>query len=163
MESQRDLGLPIRIISGGQTGVDRGALDAALAAGVDCGGWCPRGRWAEDGPIPQRYPLRETRSAKYHIRTRQNVLESDATLILACGPLTGGTELTRRLAQHHTKPCLVVDLDRSPSPHAVRTWLAAHGVQTLNVAGPRESAHPGIAARAHRFLLGVLSGPATSP
>lgn len=147
----------VRIISGGQTGVDRAALDAAIAAGVPHGGWCPRGRLAEDGAIAAHYQLCETQSAKYSIRTRQNVLDSDATLILCRGPLTGGTELTRRIAQHHAKPCLVVDLQCCPDARAVRQWLEAHTVQVLNVAGPRESTQPGIAQEAHHLLLQVLN------
>ncbi|MHB8970001.1 MAG: putative molybdenum carrier protein [Pirellulaceae bacterium] len=147
---------PQRVVSGGQTGVDRGALDAAIAAGVLHGGWCPRGRLAEDGPIAEQYQLRETHSAKYPIRTRRNVLDSDATLILCCGPLTGGTELTQRLALHHARPCLVVDLQRDPDADAVRQWIEMHRIGVLNVAGPRESSHPGIAEQACRFLLRVL-------
>ena len=149
-------GRPRCIVSGGQTGVDRGALDAAIAAGIPHGGWCPRGRLAEDGPIAAQYQLRETRSAKYSIRTRKNVLDSDATLILCRGPLTGGTDLTYRLAQHHAKPCLVVDLQQDPDAAEVRRWIEAHRVGVLNVAGPRESSHPGIAEQAYRFLLRVL-------
>jgi hypothetical protein len=147
----------LRIISGGQTGVDRGALDAALAAEVGHGGWCPRGRRAEDGTVPDRYQLRETRSARYDVRTRQNVLDSDATLILCCGPLTGGTELTYRLARRHARPCLVVDLQQPPPAGEVRRWIARHDVRVLNVAGPRESSWPGIAALARDFLLQVLT------
>ena len=147
------------IVSGGQTGVDRGALDAAIAAGVSHGGWCPRGRLAEDGPIAARYELRETRSAKYSIRTRKNVLDSDATLILCRGPLTSGTDLTNRLALHHAKPCLVVDLQQDPDAAEVRRWMAAHHIGVLNVAGPRESSQPGIADQTYHFLLRVLIEP----
>ncbi|MHB0958971.1 MAG: putative molybdenum carrier protein [Pirellulaceae bacterium] len=152
---------PQRVVSGGQTGVDRGALDAAIAAGIAHGGWCPQGRLAEDGPIPQQYQLRETRSRKYSIRTRRNVLDADATLILSWGPLSGGTELTYRLAQHHARPCLVVDLQQVHEAASVRAWLATHRVGTLNVAGPRESAHRGIAERACRFLLQVFAEHST--
>src|SRR5688572_12994856 len=87
-----------RIVSGGQTGVDRGALDAAIALGIEHGGWCPRGRLAEDGQIPRRYQLTETKTSKYRERTERNVLDSDGTLILFRALLSGGTELTRRLA-----------------------------------------------------------------
>lgn len=83
-----------RIVSGGQTGVDRAALDVAMQLSIEHGGWCPRGRLAEDGTIPSRYDLRETRSAKYHVRTERNVVDSDATLILYRKSLTGGTLLT---------------------------------------------------------------------
>jgi hypothetical protein len=142
----------MKIISGGQTGVDRGALDAAVALGIEHGGWCPLGRLAEDGRIPDRYRLRETETSDYPERTERNVLEADATLILCRGPLSGGTELTRRLAQSHGRPCRVVDLEGTPPVAPVRRWLAEQQVSVLNVAGPRESQSPGIAAAAREFI-----------
>jgi len=143
----------MKIVSGGQTGVDRGALDAAIELHLPHGGWCPRGRLAEDGRIPVRYRLRETDSRQYHVRTRQNVLDSDATLILCRGPLSGGTELTLRLAEQADKPSLVVDLDADLRPREVRDWLLKHAVEVLNVAGPRESLCPGIAEeKVHAFI-----------
>jgi hypothetical protein len=147
---------PTKVISGGQTGVDRGALDAAIALGIAHGGWCPRGRLAEDGRIPDRYQLVETDSPDYAVRTEQNVVDSDATLILCRGPLSGGTELTLRLARQHRRLCLVIDLDRPPQPEEVRRWLRDHRVEVLNVAGPRESQSPGIAARAGEFIAEVF-------
>jgi len=147
----------MKIISGGQTGVDRGALDAAIGLGIPHGGWCPRGRLAEDGRIPARYELSETDSPEYWVRTEQNVSDSDATLIFCRGRPTGGTELTLRLAEQHGRPCLVLDLDQSPQPEDVRRWLADHRVEVLNVAGPRESQSPGIAAQAKQFLSGLLA------
>ena len=147
---------PAKIVSGGQTGVDRAALDAAIALEVAHGGWCPRGRLAEDGPIPDRYELTETESAEYPVRTRRNVLDSEATLILCRGRPQGGTELTLRLAQRHGRPYLVVDLGDPPSVEDVRHWLEAEQIEILNVAGPRESQSPGIATAARRFLDGVL-------
>jgi hypothetical protein len=146
----------MKIISGGQTGVDRGALDAAIALGMAHGGWCPRGRRAEDGRIPERYALTETDSPEYGARTEQNVLEGDATLILCRGPLSGGTELTARLAERHGKPHLVVDLDHPPPDEQVRAWLQSHRRGVLNVAGPRESQSPGIGAQTVDFLTRVL-------
>jgi hypothetical protein len=147
---------PARIVSGGQTGVDRGALDAAIALGIPHGGWCPLGRLAEDGRVPDRYRLKETDSPEYPVRTERNVLDSDATLILCRGLPAGGTELTRHLARQHGRPWLVVDLDRPPELDAVRRWLATHRPKTLNVAGPRESQSPGIAADAAAFLTRLL-------
>lgn len=145
-----------RIVSGGQTGVDRAALDAALALGIPCGGWCPRGRRAEDGVIPGRYPLLETPSGDYRARTECNVRDSDATLIVAAGRLSGGTAHTLRSARRQGRPWLVVDLEGEPDPRAVRDWLREAGVRTLNVAGPRESQRPGIQARARALLEAVL-------
>jgi len=148
---------PARIISGGQTGVDRAALDAAIALGIPHGGWCPRGRLAEDGAVPSRYELTETDSAQYQVRTEWNVLDSDATLVVCRGPLSGGTELTVRLAEAHGKPCLVVDLDDPPALDVVRQWIVEVGAETLNVAGPRESQSPAIGSAAAAFLKRVFS------
>lgn len=146
-------GLPIReIVSGGQTGVDRGALDAAIALGIHHGGWCPRGRRAEDGVIPARYKQSETESASYHVRTEQNVIDSDATLIIARGPLSGGTALTLRMAVKHARPYFVVDLQQAVKAEEIRTWLRQHRVSRLNVAGPRESSSRGITQQA-RLLI----------
>jgi hypothetical protein len=146
-----------RILSGGQTGVDRAALDVALELGVPCGGWCPRGRKAEDGRLPAHYPLRETPSAKYAQRTVWNIRDADGTLILTTGPLTGGTALTHSLATNMHKPCLVVELgDAYHDKQAVTDWLAAQAIRVLNVAGPRESQQPGISGRAAAFLRTLL-------
>jgi len=144
---------PQRIVSGGQTGVDRAALDVALRLRIPHGGWCPRGRLAEDGRIPAKYQLDEVDSPEYPVRTERNVLDSDGTLILCRGKPTGGTELTLRLAERRRKPHLVVDLDRPPECETVRRWLAELAIATLNVAGPRQSQCPGIAAQAAEFLL----------
>jgi hypothetical protein len=148
---------PPRVVAGGQTGVDRAALDAALAAGVACGGWCPRGRAAEDGRIADRYPLRETPDDDPAQRTGWNVRDADATLILARGPLRGGTALARVQAEALGRPLLVVDLDRAPRPDAIRAWLREYAVRTLNVAGPRESESPGVYANARALLEAVLA------
>jgi hypothetical protein len=145
-----------KIVSGGQTGVDQGALDAALELGLDHGGWCPRGRLAEDGTIPARFSLTESHSAKYAVRTRQNVLDSDATLILFNGEVSGGTALTRRLAIQHGRPLLQVNLDRPLDLTAVRSWLDNHRIKILNVAGPRESNSPGVSDRARQFLRKLM-------
>jgi hypothetical protein len=144
---------PERIVSGGQTGVDRGALDAAIALGISHGGWCPRGRLAEDGTIPPVYQLTETDSPDYAFRTEKNVLCSDATLILCHGRPSGGTELTLRLATRHKRPCLVSDLSEATTMVKVRRWLATVRPGTLNVAGPRESQCRGIAAEAAALIV----------
>ena len=151
-------GTPARIVSGGQSGVDRAALDVALAVGMPCGGWCPRGRRAEDGPIPARYPLRETPTSAYPERTARNVRDSDATLVLTRGQPRGGTALTAALARRDRKPTLVVDLRAEPDADAVRVWLAENRVCVLNVAGPREGEHPGIHDQALAFLWQVVTG-----
>ncbi|MDX1488399.1 MAG: putative molybdenum carrier protein [Acidiferrobacterales bacterium] len=149
-------GAPARIISGGQTGVDRAALDIAIELGIPCGGWCPHGRKAEDGVIPAIYPLTETSSAEYAPRTARNVYDADATLILACGPPTGGTALTVEIARRAELPCLIVDLEQPPAQCEVRRWLKRHATGTLNVAGPRESGCPGIYDKALAFLRTLL-------
>jgi hypothetical protein len=151
--SRRTLCLPVeKIISGGQTGVNRAALDVALALGIECGGWCPKGRRAEDGRIPDRYPLIETDSATYSDRTKRNVRDADATLILTCGGLQGGTLLTQRTAARLGKRYLAVDLNNPGAPAAARGWLIAQRILILNVAGPRESQSPGVASLAARLL-----------
>lgn len=144
-----------KIISGGQTGVDRAALDLALELGVPCGGFCPRGRLAEDGPLDDRYPLTETPSADYAQRTEWNVIHSDATLILHRDRLRGGTALTARLARAHGRPVRVVELAQETDPQGVAEW--ARGFRVLNVAGPRESQAPGIYEAARSFLKAVLT------
>lgn len=145
-----------RIVSGGQTGVDRAALDAARALGLPGGGWCPRGRQAEDGPIDERYPLRETPSSDYPQRTEWNVRDSDGTLVLTRGRPSGGTALTVALARRLGRPCLVLDLAAGADPEEVRRWIDAEGISTLNIAGPRESQHPGIQREARAFLESAL-------
>jgi len=139
-----------KIVSGGQTGVDRGALDAALAGQFPCGGWCPADRRAEDGPIPPTYPLSPLPGAGYPERTRQNVLDSDGTLILfdgtlTGGKLTGGTQLTASVASEHGKPLLQIDSGLCRAPDAARAalvWISERGIRVLNVAGPRASGWP---------------------
>ncbi len=145
-----------KIVSGGQTGVDRAALDAALALGVPCGGWCPRGRRAEDGEIPPRYPLRETPLPNYEQRTEWNVRDSDGTLVLTRGPPSGGTALTLALAERLGRHCLRMDIAQAQEG-VLRDWLTQHGVRVLNVAGPRESESPGIHALARAFLERALA------
>lgn len=149
---------PIKVISGGQTGVDRAALDVAMTFGLPAGGWCPRGRAAEDGVIPPKYPLTETRSPELHVRTQRNVETSSATLVLTRGSPTGGTRYTVEVACSMRRPILVVDLG-DPSvdaSSAVADWLRDVKPRVLNVAGPRESGAPGISEQASRVLAQAL-------
>ncbi len=143
------------IISGGQTGVDRGALDAAIEQGIPHRGWCPKGRKAEDGIIPARYNMYETTGWQYWIRTEKNVLDSDGTLVFPGKNKSKGTSLTIRLARKHGKPLAVVSLNSPDAAETVRAWIAANNIRTLNVAGPRESGEPGISLKT-RELLGSL-------
>jgi len=146
----------LKILSGGQTGVDRAALDVALQFGLPCGGWCPRGRKAEDGPIAERYPLEETSSPEYAVRTQKNVVECDGTLIITVGEPVGGTAWTITFAHQLNKPLLVIDLEQPPSANVLHSWLQQHEIIVLNVAGPRESQQPGIYARAVQWLRSEL-------
>ena len=147
----------LRIISGGQTGVDRAALDIAIELGLEHGGWCPQGRRAEDGSIPSHYLLRETAEYDYSSRTRLNVKEADGTLLLYRGKLEGGSELTLHFAGEMHKPVLIVDLDNPVAAGTVKDWLHRHHIGTLNIAGPRESKHPGIYRQAAALLRRILS------
>jgi len=148
-----------RVVSGGQTGVDRAALDAAIEAGLETGGWCPAGRRAEDGRVPDRYPLRETPSGGTEERTEWNVRDSDGTLVVFIGPLRGGTERAVQAAHRLGRPLLVVDLARGEDPAVVAKWIADRGIRTLNVAGPRESEARGVYGQALALLRGVLGLP----
>jgi len=154
----------IRVVSGGQTGVDRAALDAALGAGLPVGGWCPRGRLAEDGSIPPCYPLQETPTSRYRERTEWNVRDSDGTLVLTIEKPSQGTALTLGLARKLGRPHFVVDLREPEDPRTSLDRLREGGVRILNVAGPRESTHPGIyrAARAYLEALFALTAPPAS-
>jgi Circularly permutated YpsA SLOG family len=145
-----------KIISGGQTGVDRAGLDVAIALHIPHGGWCPKGRKAENGTLPTVYQLTETPTAEYKQRTEWNVRDSDGTLILTQGEPTGGTALTIKLAGAYARPCLVIDLNASPAPKTVSAWLAANHIMVLNIAGPRESGCPGIHDEAVKFLRTAL-------
>jgi len=148
------------IISGGQTGVDRAALDVARERGLPYGGFIPKGRRTEDGTLPDEYVgMTETESSIFAVRTRENVACADATLILARGPPDGGTLLARLTAQAKEKPLLVLDLPEvDPDEAAQRTlaWLRGLPAGSLNVAGPRESRQPGIYGEARALLEKVL-------
>jgi uncharacterized cupin superfamily protein len=155
--------LSLKIVSGGQTGIDRGALDAALEAGSPCGGWCPANRGAEDGTIDKRYPLTPLPSGGYPERTRKNVSDSDGTLIIHFGELEGGTALTAKYCGKIGKPCLIIDAPgMSPADAAEKAagFVRAQGIAILNVAGPRASREPaahGYAQKVVRLLLEAVS------
>jgi len=141
--------------SGGQTGVDRAAWDAAIEVGLPQSGWVPKGRLAEDGRIPDRYVCGETESADYAVRTERNLRESNATLILCFGPPSGGTEFTFHLCKRHRRPHLLLDLDRENEENAEEMalqFLRKSKPAVLNVAGPRGSSHADVYPRAKRFL-----------
>ncbi len=145
-----------KIVSGGQTGVDRAALDVAIYLGLEHGGWCPKGRVAEDGVIPNVYQLAETDSYDYADRTERNVIDSDGTLILFIKELSGGTLFTERMARKHRRPCIALDLTSSPDMHYAQIWLSKSAIGVLNIAGPRASSAPEIIPLAEAFLLRLL-------
>ena len=148
------------VVSGGQTGVDRAALDSACRHNIAHGGWCPKGRLASDGPLPLHYHLRETDSAGYRQRTKLNVQDSDATLIFNTGDLDGGTLQTVRFAQTMKKPYRVFQLDQANLEEVARQvveWLTLGRLFTLNIAGPREQKRPGIYALVFSVLDLCLS------
>lgn len=156
-------GAPMRIVSGGQSGVDRAALDVAASRGLDFGGWCPRGGWAEDFPDPPgvliKYPqLTETPGDDLNQRTRWNVRDADATLILVASDIgvSAGAAFTLACAVTLLKPHLVVDLREASAVLAAREWTLRIAPATLNVAGPRESQSPGVYRAARRLLENLL-------
>lgn len=151
---------PLKIVSGGQTGVDQGALAAALDRGAPCGGWCPEGRRSEDGLIPPIYPMRELSGAGYADRTLRNVQDSDGTAIVFAGTLDGGTRLTRTYCKDESKPCILIDsstLSERDAIDALVSFVANHDIKTLNVAGPRASKWPDAHAYTRMLLMGVLA------
>jgi hypothetical protein len=151
----------LRIVSGGQTGADRAALDVALALGLECGGWVPLGRRAEDGVIPAHYPnLIETRSSDPAERTVRNVRDSDATLLITRGPPAGGSAATLEAARRLGKPILHIDLSRQKTHAAaseVARWIEELAPRAMNVAGPRHSEDASIYALTKLVLTAALS------
>jgi hypothetical protein len=150
----------VKIISGGQTGVDRAALDAALKHRIDCGGWCPAGRLDEFGRIPDRYPVNELEGGGFTERTLQNVKDSDGTVIIYSGKLSGGTEQTVRFCLEQQRPHQLLDASKIPAEEAARLiagFVRNHKVDILNVAGPRESEWPEGYDYAYRALEAFLT------
>jgi len=146
----------LRIVSGGQNGVDRGALDAALDLGVECGGWCPAGRLAEDGIIPQRYPVIDLKDSGYAERTAQNVADSDGTLIILNGEPMGGTRETIERCIKKGKPYLIINYREMSTGQAkgnALKFLQNRNIRCLNVAGPRASQWP----EGHAFTYQIVS------
>jgi len=136
-----------QVISGGQTGADRAALDFAIEHNIPYDGRVPKGRLAEDGPIPETYQLQEMPTGDYSKRTEQNVLDSEGTLIVSHGMLAGGSAVTKYLASLNHKPCLHTDLDTLSIEEAaflIKFWTNYHDMRVLNVAGPRASKDPEI-------------------
>lgn len=154
MHGKRHPALTIeKIVSGGQTGADRAALDWAIDHGVAHGGWCPKGRCAEDGTIPDRYDLQEMPSKNYLRRTEQNVLDSDGTVIFSrTDTLTGGSKRTAEFAVKHRKPWLHIHAAESAPATRLVEFVSREGIKSLNVAGPRASSDPQIATFVIRIL-----------
>jgi hypothetical protein len=135
----------VKIISGGQTGIDRAALDLALKHGVDSGGWCPTGRLDEFGRIPDRYSVRELQAGGFTERTLQNVKDSDGTVIIYLGKLSGGTEQTVQFCVEQSQPHELIDASKVSAEEAaslIADFVRENKIDVLNVAGPRQSEWP---------------------
>jgi len=148
-----------KIISGGQTGADRAALDVAIELGIPHGGWIPKGRKTEAGRLPAKYDLKEMPTGSYPERTERNVIDSDGTLIISHGPLTGGSEYTRKMADKHDKPWIHVDTSRilvEAAVEFVRAWINGSQIKVLNAAGPRASEDPKIYGTTRRLLTVLI-------
>ena len=144
-----------KIISGGQTGADRAALDFAIANGIPYGGWLPKGRKTEDGTLDLKYHLQEMPTTDYPKRTEGNVLDADGTVIVSHGFLTGGSALTAEFAKKHKKPWIHIDLNELAIKEAAQrldSWLTSHEIKVLNVAGPRARKDPAIYEATLRLL-----------
>ena len=148
-----------KIISGGQTGVDRAALDIAIKLGISHGGWIPKGRKTEDGVLPEKYKLQEMATTSVNKRTEENVIDSDGTLIISHGKLTGGSALTQNFAEKHEKPWLHIDLNSITlfkAANEINSWILGHDIKVLNVAGHRASKDPKIYMLASDILEAAL-------
>jgi hypothetical protein len=150
----------LKLVSGGQTGADRAAIDFAVAHGIPYGGWCPKGRKAEDGPLDPRYQLKETPSPAYSQRTEWNVRDSDATVVFTVADkLAGGSQTTMEFARRHGKPCLHLAAERSGKEVAAQLeeFIRKHNIRILNLAGSRGSEEPGVGAFVARTLRTALT------
>ena len=157
---------PIKIISGGQTGVDQAALNVAISLNFECGGWCPPGRICDNGKIPDLFPLNETPVERSEaasdvprsLRSEWNVRDSDATLIIKPSKLKKdkGTNWTLQCTETYKKPCLVTDPFRDDAIGKIKKWLNLHSVKTLNIAGPGEKVCPGIGIQTYKQLLKIF-------
>jgi hypothetical protein len=148
-----------RIISGGQTGADQAALDVAIELSIPHGGWVPKGRKTESGPLPAKYQVKEMPTDSYQKRTEQNVIDSDGTLIISHGDLTEGSDYTRAMARKHGKAWIHIDADKQSLETAVqmiRTWISGNDIEVLNVAGPPASKDPPIYTATKQILKAVL-------
>jgi hypothetical protein len=146
-----------KIISGGQTGVDRAALDVAIKLSIPHGGWCPKGRKAEDGIIPFNYQLQETLTDEYNKRTSLNVRDSDGTLIFIKESSKGGTKLTINKALEFEKPYIIYNITDELCIEKILTWIVENNIHILNIAGPRESESPNIYSIAYVALEKLLA------
>ena len=151
-----------KIISGGQTGVDRAALDVALTLAIPHGGWCAAGRQADDGPIPAKYQLVETAHLDHTVRSEFNIKGSDGTLMIYRGELHGGTAYAVELAKHLDRPVLTLNLEQTPSVASIIDWIKNHNIKTLHIGGQREINNPGIYAQAYT-LINALCRAAAAP
>ena len=148
-----------KIISGGQTGADQAALDAAIKLSIPHGGWIPKGRITENGTLPGKYELIEMPTSSYEERTRKNIKESDGTLILSHGGLSGGSEYTRIMAERFSKPLICVDFDTTDAfaaAHEINDWIVKNDIKVLNVAGARASRDPLIYEKTKGILQAVF-------
>ncbi len=149
----------MKIVSGGQTGVDRAALDAALENGIEAGGWCPQGRVAEDGIIPDKYPVKELPNSGYRQRTKRNVIDSDGTVVIYFGYPSGGTKQTIAFCIQEKKPHVLIDAEElsvQEASRAVEIFIDQHSIAVLNVAGPRDGGEPSAYTYAKKLIQSIL-------
>ena len=149
----------MKIVSGGQTGADRAALDVAIELNIPHGGWIPKGRKTEDGSLDERYQLQEMSTESYSKRTEQNVIDSDGTLIVTRGKLSDGSYRTYELTKKHKRPCLHINMEESTFETAaqkIKLWIVDNGIQILNVAGPRASKDQAIYGVVKELLTDVF-------